>query len=261
MSKKEKIALAAVATYLTIMMSGMYVMRHIYGINYNEPRMVTVLAYFQIIATGTSLLFYNKFFKGTAFKRPKINFWIVELLATAMVLAFLQTRFGDYTNKDMSLIYTIIFMFLLVGIGEEMVFRGIVFNAFRTNHGDYVAILVSAAIFGSLHITNVLGGEPLGEAIKQVGSAALTGILFAWVFTKTKNVVPTMIYHWVWDMFIVLGMYVPVTQTTIVLEFQNLFSLAASIGLLALIISKLVLLANAKRNHNNEVPAAPAQKQ
>ncbi|KRN88826.1 CPBP family intramembrane glutamic endopeptidase [Ligilactobacillus ceti] len=240
MSKKEKAALWAALVYMGIMMIGMYVMKHHFQINYDQPQMVSVLVYFMPFSAGSALIFYYKFFRGTAFKKLKLNFWIIEFFIAAIILAALQIYFGNYQGKDMSLVWTIVGTTFMVGIGEEMLFRGIIFNAFKEKHGVYAAVLISAVIFGALHITNILGGESLSKAIFQCCSAALTGIVFAWVYYKTENLIPTMLYHWVWDMFLILGLYVHVDQTASILMFQNIFSIIASIVLLFICIKKII---------------------
>ncbi len=236
LTKKEKMALIATGIYMAIMMVGMYVMKHIVDIDYSKPQMVTVLVYFMPLSMGAALLFYYKFFRGTAFSKPKINLWIIELLLAAAALAFLQIYFGNYQGKDMTLVWTIVGTTFMVGIGEEMLFRGIIFNAFKESRGIYPAILISASIFGFLHITNLLGGATFAFTLKQMISAGITGGVFAWVFYKTKNIIPTMLFHWVWDMFIIMGLYVPVKQTEMLLMGQNIFEMVAGIVLIVICI-------------------------
>ncbi len=240
MTKKEKMAFVAAAVYMAIMMLGMYTMKHIYGIEYSQPQMVTILVYFMPFSMASALFFYYKYFRGMALNRPRINLWIVEFFIAAIILAFLQIHYGDYAGKDMTLVWTIVATTFMVGIGEEMLFRGIIFNAFKEKRGAYPAILMSAVIFGLLHITNILGGESVPEAMIQSASAGMSGIFFAWVFFKTKNVIPTMIYHWVWDMFLIMGLYVHVDQTSHLLMFQNLFEMSAALVILVTIMRTLV---------------------
>ncbi len=240
MTKREKVALIATAVYMLIMTTGMIVLKNVYHLDYGTPQMVEVLIYFTFVAVTSSLIFYFIFFKGTAFKKVKFNLWILEFAIAALILAFLQIYFGNYKGKDMSLVWQIVATTFMVGIGEEMLFRGIIFNGFKEKRGVYPAILISAAIFGFLHITNIAGGAPIGATLKQMGSAGISGILFAWVFYKTKNIVPTMMYHWVWDMFLILGLYIPVSQTSILLTVQNIFTMVSSFTLLIIIIINIV---------------------
>ncbi len=117
-----------------------------------------------------------------------------------------------------------------------MLFRGLIFTAFREKRGVYVAVLISASIFGFMHITNLLGGAKIGATLIQMLSAGVSGIICAWVFYKTQNIIPAMIFHWIWDMFLLLGMYVPVKQTQILQLGQNLFEQIAGVVLILICI-------------------------
>ncbi len=239
MTIKEKMAILAVVVYLSIMTTGMAVMHFCYGITYPDPKMLEVLVYFQIFATLSACFFYRKFFRGTGFKKPVWNIYIVEFLIVALTMGFLQITTGDYTHTDMKLLWTIVGTMLLVGIGEEMLFRGILFTAFRERQGVYKAILISAGVFGFLHSTNLVGGEAFGATVLQVFSAAVAGVLNAWVFYKTKNLIPTMLYHWCFDMFILLGMIAPANTET-VSGIQSILTTGAALVILGFIAYRLV---------------------
>ncbi len=236
LSKSEKMSLLATLFYMVIMSAGMYTLKHIYNIDYGTPQMVTILNYFLPFAVGSSLIMYFLFFRGTAFKKPKMNWWLLEIAVAGAVVAFLQFYFGDYSGKDMALIWAIIGSTFMVGIGEEMLFRGLIFTAFRENRGLYVGILISASVFGFLHCTNMFAGAELGSTLMQMVSAGISGVVSAWIFYKTENVIPTMVCHWFWDMSLLIGMYVPVSQAQNVGVIQNLFITIAGIVLIVICI-------------------------
>lgn len=88
-----------------------------------------------------------------------------------------------------------LFQFLVVGVGEEVLFRGIVFRMLDEQWGTLVALIVSSLVFGFIHITNdnatvwssiaitVEAGLLLGAAYKWSGSLWLPiGIHWAWNF-------------------------------------------------------------------------------
>ncbi len=236
LTKREKMAVLATFIYMLIMSTGMYVLKHVYHIDYGQPQMVTVLNYFLPFAVGSSLIIYFLFFRGTAFKKPQFNWWLAELFVASVLLAAFQFGFGDYSGKDMALIWAIIGSTFMVGIGEEMLFRGIIFTAFREKRGIYIGVLMSAFIFGFLHCTNLFAGATLGHTLLQMVSASLSGIVFAWVFYKTQNIIPAMICHWFWDMCLLIGLYVPISQAQYMGLAQNLFETVAGIVLLIIIV-------------------------
>ena len=88
-------------------------------------------------------------------------------------------------------------MFLAVAVGEEMIFRGVVFRWLDERWNTWVALLVSALIFGWIHISNdnaswwsslaisIEAGLLLGAAYKWSGSLWLPiGIHWTWNYTQ-----------------------------------------------------------------------------
>lgn len=88
-------------------------------------------------------------------------------------------------------------MFFGVAVGEEVIFRGILFRWIDRRWGLTAALIVSALIFGLIHITNdnatlwgaiaiaVEAGLLLGAAYKWSGTLWLPiGIHWAWNYTQ-----------------------------------------------------------------------------
>lgn len=88
---------------------------------------------------------------------------------------------------------------MLVGLGEEIMYRGIVLHAFLTTRQVRWAMLVSAIGFSLLHAVNVLGGSPLPDVLQQLILTFLWGFFFAPLMLKLNNIVPLIIFHWLWD--------------------------------------------------------------
>ena len=55
--------------------------------------------------------------------------------------------------------------FLLVGVAEEIIFRGFLFNGMRRTGSLTVAVVVSAITFGMGHIVNLLTGHATMETL------------------------------------------------------------------------------------------------
>ena len=87
-------------------------------------------------------------------------------------------------------------MFLVVGVGEEVLFRGIVFRMIDDRWGTVVALVVSALIFGFVHITNNNATVWSSVAI-AVEAGLLLGAAYKWSGTLW---VPIGI-HWSWNYF------------------------------------------------------------
>lgn len=82
---------------------------------------------------------------------------------------------------------------LLVGLFEETCFRGVIFLGFlekrrRTKRGQLIAILLSAAVFGAVHLLNLfLGASPVA-VLMQIGYSFLIGAMCSVVLIKTANI-------------------------------------------------------------------------
>ena len=85
---------------------------------------------------------------------------------------------------------------ICVGFVEEVIFRGLLFNAMRKD-GLKSAVIVSSLTFGIGHIVNLFNGSgaQLLSNICQIGYAAAVGFLFVILFLKTGSLIPCILTH------------------------------------------------------------------
>lgn len=83
---------------------------------------------------------------------------------------------------------------VLVGFLEEVIFRGLLFQAMRPE-GEKTAILVSSLTFGVGHIVNLLLGAPLFETLLQLVYASAIGFCFTAVFIRSGSLLPCILAH------------------------------------------------------------------
>ncbi len=93
---------------------------------------------------------------------------------------------------------------LCVGFFEEMAFRGCIFPAvllkLRTKPaGVFWSIVVSSAIFGVIHLLNIINGASVGATILQVGYSFLIGGMCSVILVKTQNIWYCVILHAVYN--------------------------------------------------------------
>ena len=83
-----------------------------------------------------------------------------------------------------------------VGFLEEMIFRGLLFNA-MVKDGIKSAIIVSSLTFGIGHIVNLINGSgaELLPNILQVIYAVAVGFAFVMIYYKTKSLLPCIVTH------------------------------------------------------------------
>lgn len=116
----------------------------------------------------------------------------IVLMATANI-----TLINSFSNPHFSMFtITFLLMFILVGIFEEMFFRGYVMST-MANRGNnkWVIYVASALIFSIAH-----GANP-NVSILGLVNIALVGILFAYMFNATNSLWLPIGYHITWNYF------------------------------------------------------------
>ena len=134
--------------------------------------------------------------KSGLFKKPTKLLYLLP----ALVIAIDNFQFASYFSGKMQPLQADFFDWVLfisycflTGLFEESIFRGTVLpllaDKFEKNKkGLLKTVIVSSVIFGCAHLFNLFTGGGVG-ALLQVGYSTLTGLLFAFVLIKTKNLV------------------------------------------------------------------------
>lgn len=234
---KKKIGILSAIGYIAIMAVAMFTIGHIYHLNYKNPEMVRVLVYFELVMILYSAYIYMKFFGGTAFRKLRITptFIIFSLVILSTFIIYLAT--GDFKGHG-SILPLVVITTLLVGVSEELMFRGIVLSAFLEKENTVKAIIVSALLFALLHSVNILGGLPVKEMLIQLFSAFIYGVMTGCFRIRVKNIFPFMIYHFLWDMMLITSSFVDPAI--------GMFTLLVSI--LELVLAIILLISVAKEN-------------
>jgi len=89
---------------------------------------------------------------------------------------------------------------VLVGIAEELAFRGIALNSLARRYPPLVAVIGSAALFGLMHAVNVFARQSAAEVAIQIVLTTVFGIAFGWVYLNTgRNLLIVIACHALWD--------------------------------------------------------------
>ena len=94
---------------------------------------------------------------------------------------------------------------LLVGVSEELMFRGVLLFGARVRFGTNRAVFVTAAIFGAVHTLNALVTGNLPAAVIQALIASFFGVWAGALRVRTESLLPLIVIHWMWDGLLVLG--------------------------------------------------------
>ena len=103
---------------------------------------------------------------------------------------------GAAINFSLSETVCCILCMLCVGFVEEVLFRGLLFQALEKDSVN-MAIIISSLTFGLGHLLNLVNGSgmELGENLLQVTGAMALGFLFVILFYRGGSLCPCIITH------------------------------------------------------------------
>jgi membrane protease YdiL (CAAX protease family) len=142
---------------------------------------------------------------------------------------------------DSSRIRTAIGLSPITAVGsifEEIVLRGVVLTMLLQVYSERRAIVVSAAAFGYVHITNLLNGITYNNLIFVVGQitwATIIGLLYGYMFLRTGNLYANMFLHWTANGLSNCFMFLP----SVTPEMHVILNIVFNIGLMSTLISLL----------------------
>lgn len=130
---------------------------------------------------------------------------------------------GDLPPGSPSLLISFPSMF------EEAVFRGIVLTVFLNRYSERKAIIFSALGFGLIHLLNLASGREPVWVLGQVVWAFTLGLFYGYVFGRTRSLLPSMIVHYLGNVFI--GSLTGYMQSRASIEMQALLGVIFSLGI------------------------------
>lgn len=119
-----------------------------------------------------------------------ISFIFFILLGTKniSVTSLSKPNFSIYTFSGL-------LVFVIVGMKEELLSRGYCITALNQMNKPWISVIISSVIFSALHLLNP-NVKPLG-----IINIILVGVLFGYMFVKTKSLWMPIGYHITWNYF------------------------------------------------------------
>jgi len=135
--------------------------------------------------------------RDMAFVSPHSLFKVMWFpVLVLLVMSSISLITGMPAGKTMAFVA---FNTFLVGLSEEVMFRGVLYRALLSNYRIWTAIIVTSVLFGAVHVLNVFTTGELGPAMLQATAAGMSGMLFVAIVVRTGSIWPAIIYHWLWD--------------------------------------------------------------
>ena len=145
-----------------------------------------------------------------------LGFVFISLIMGIMAL------FGSYRMTGANLdhkIVSIFWMSVSAGIIEELLLRGIFFRLVEELTGTWISVMISALLFGFLHIWN-----PNATILSSLSIALTAGVVLALLYAITRNLWIVIGMHFAWN-FTLGGIYgAPVSGGAVQGLFKSEFS-------------------------------------
>jgi len=169
-----------------------------------------VMALLCLAGSAFNLLLYGKWWRWTE-KQPAKDLPMSRLAADTglgfgigilyfVLVTGIIALFGGYRvngiGNDWAALLQPLCIFLVVAVGEEVLFRGVVFRMIDERWGTTVALIVSALIFGFVHIIN-----DNATVWSSIAIAVEAGLLLAAAYKWSGTLWLPIGIHWSWNFF------------------------------------------------------------
>jgi len=129
----------------------------------------------------------------------------VAVLAVVAIPLGFAIGFLSYQSRWLGPVHGVLRMYgliLFVGLPEEMLFRGVIQEAFTRLWGRRTGLVLGAAVFGLLHLVKHVSHPNWGYGLL----ATAAGLGYGWVYQRTGKLAAAAVTHgavdWIWSMFL-----------------------------------------------------------
>lgn len=199
-----------------------------------------------LIVVGHLLIRRNRLsdLAGISFNRFNYSYLVIAPLLLLSVIFFLNIG-TDLNGADPFMAFLLFTKCILLGISEELFFRGIVQSLLLRKlfeRGDAVTLSItySALIFSGMHLSNIirLGGIPLDQLIYTF----FAGIYLGSLLLLTGQLVPLGILHGMVNFLFAFNDVVPSFQKAPPIADKPVFEQVVSLLLITIFFSPLLLI-------------------
>jgi uncharacterized protein len=168
-----------------------------------ELRALAISVLSSVVAIATYIKLFKVYEKrpitelsGIGIGRRLAGGILLGALLQTLTIAVIYLK-GGYTIVSVnSLVFMLpgLTMAFSSAIFEEILMRGIVFRLIEEKLGSYIALLISALIFGAMHL-----GNPNSSLLLALGLAIQAGLLLGTAYIYSKNLWFPIAIHFAWN--------------------------------------------------------------
>ncbi len=140
----------------------------------------------------------------------------VYLIAVSQLLASTGTDAAENQIADMAManpeivLYLLPGAYLLIGPGEELLFRGVVQNRIREEFSAVPGVIVASAIFAAIHVGSLVASNP-SAILVTIGVLMGPSLILGAIYEYTRNLVVPILVHGTYNAIIFLSLYLVAT--------------------------------------------------
>ena len=125
------------------------------------------------------------------------------LVPAAMIISMTWTGLLMTANSQTlrASLWSIATLSLLIGLFEELLFRGVILHGLRNRLTAGWAIIASGLNFGVFHAVNAIVGQDLTVTAIQMAGATGLGLFFGAITVQARSLWPAIGLHALWDAF------------------------------------------------------------
>jgi len=128
-------------------------------------------------------------------RRPR-RLWMLAIPVLMLVNPIGTLVDAPWGERSTLFVVSLLAGCILIGVAEELTYRGILRVSLRAHHGEFLTVIVTALLFGLSHsLGSILNGVPASIIAFQVAMTSLDGVFFYAAFIATRTLwVPIAIH-------------------------------------------------------------------
>ncbi len=175
---------------------------------------------------------------------PTILLWgVVMLLSVVVVIEPLMEMLPNGASPTGRGVYMLFALLIIAPIFEELLCRGVIFEAIRAKRGAWAACIISSMIFGLMHF------EP-----QFVLNAFIIGLLLSYIYLRTRSIFAPMILHSINNLFAYVLLIFELSDNSLydLIGGGMLYNIIYAIAVVVLLISIIAITRYITRLERNE---------
>ena len=208
MLDNKKRAIVSIIIYLLIMIIGVSINNNFFSSMENNSGELVSRSIIQLVSSAYIFYIIKKYYGWKDVGFGKLNFksliWFLPYVLILIPMGFklvqsIYENSGSFSYETWLTIIITLVGTSLAGFSEEVIFRGMILNSFKSDKSIIGAMIISSIGFSIAHITTIFMGKSLIEAIINVIYSSLLGFSFVALAIKLNNIWPVVIFHVIWN--------------------------------------------------------------